>query len=97
MITEFGMSEKLGPVRYAGQQLQYLGGTVEDNSQVSPETRDVIDEEVQKMVTEQYERACALLQAHSIALEALAGDLLKQETVDGSAVKLALDAAGTQD
>jgi cell division protease FtsH len=32
MVTEFGMSEKLGSVRYAGQQLQYLEGSVEDNS-----------------------------------------------------------------
>ncbi len=30
MVTEFGMSDKLGSVRYAGQQLQYLGGSVED-------------------------------------------------------------------
>ena len=39
------MSEKLGTVRYAGQQLQYLGEAIEDNSQISPETRKVIDEE----------------------------------------------------
>jgi cell division protease FtsH len=95
-ITEFGMSPKLGPVRYAGDQLRYLGGAVEDNSQISQETRHLIDEEVQAMVTEQYERACALLQAHSTALETLARELLEQETVDGRAVKSALDAAGTR-
>jgi cell division protease FtsH len=91
MVTEFGMSEKLGSVRYAGQQLQYLGGSVEDNSQLSPETRQVIDTEVQRIVTEQYARAQALLKGHTAAHNALAQELLKQETVSGSDVKKALE------
>ncbi len=90
IVTEFGMSEKLGSVRYAGQQLQYLGGSVEDNSQLSPETRQVIDTEVQRLVTEQYERAQALLKSHLAALATLAQQLLKQETVSGADVKEAL-------
>src|SRR5260370_41845003 len=64
MVTEFGMSDKLGSVRYAGQQLQYLGGSVEDNSQISPETRQVIDGEVQRLVTEQFKRAQQLLKKY---------------------------------
>jgi cell division protease FtsH len=91
MVTEFGMSEKLGSVRYAGQQLQYLGGSVEDNSQLSPETRQVIDSEVQLIVTEQYTRAQALLKEHQAAHKALAQQLLKQETVSGNDVKEALE------
>ena len=90
MVTEFGMSEKLGSVRYAGQQLQYLGGSVEDNSQLSPETRQVIDSEVQRIVTEQYTRAQALLKEHTAAHNTLAQELLKQETVSGDDVKEAL-------
>jgi cell division protease FtsH len=90
MVTEFGMSDKFGSVHYAGQQLQYLGDAVEDNSQISPKTRQVIDAEVQRIVTEQYERAQALLKEHPAALETLARQLLKQETVDGSAVKQVL-------
>jgi cell division protease FtsH len=91
MVTEFGMSEKLGSVRYAGQQLQYLGGSVEDNSEISPETRQVIDAEVQRLITEQYMRAQALLKDHHAAHDALARQLLKQETVSGSDVKQALE------
>jgi cell division protease FtsH len=90
MVTEFGMSDKLGSVRYAGQQLQYLGSSVEDNSQISPETRQVIDGEVQRLVSEQYQRARELLNTHQSALKTLAGELLKHETVSGSAVKDAL-------
>ncbi|HVP11577.1 MAG TPA: cell division protein FtsH, partial [Phycisphaerae bacterium] len=74
-----------------GQQLQYLGGSVEDNGQISPVTRQVIDDEVQRFVTEQYQRAQALLKEHRPALTTLARQLLKQETVSGSSVKEALE------
>ena len=93
MVTEFGMSERLGSVRYAGRQLQFLGGPVEDNSQLSPQTRQAIDAEVQRIISEQYQRAQHLLQEHRAALEHLTQQLLQQETLDGQAVKAALGAA----
>ncbi|MEZ4618729.1 MAG: cell division protein FtsH, partial [Caldilineaceae bacterium] len=90
MVTEYGMSEKLGSVRYAGQQLQYLGGAVQDDNQLSSATRQTIDGEVQRIVTEQYARAFGCLQTRQAALEQLTARLLQQETVDGSAVTQAL-------
>jgi cell division protease FtsH len=90
MVTEFGMSEKLGNVRYAGQQLQYLGGAALDGGDASPRTRELIDAEVQLIIATQYERAQALLKERRSALETLAQQLLKQETVDGTAVTQAL-------
>lgn len=69
------------------------GGSVEDNSQISPATRQVIDAEVQHLVTERYERAQALLKDHHAALKILAQQLLKQETVSGSVVEEALEKA----
>jgi ATP-dependent Zn protease len=65
--------------------------SVEDNSQISPETRQVIDAEVQRLVTEQYERAQALLKDHCAALKISARQPLKQETVSSSVVKEALE------
>src|SRR5258708_27966693 len=91
MVTEFGMSDKLGSERYAGQQLQYLGGSVEDNSQISPETRQVIDGEVQRFVTAQYKRAQELLKKHNPALKSLVQQLLKFLTVRRIALNKALD------
>jgi cell division protease FtsH len=90
MVTEFGMSEKLGTVRYATQQYQFLGG--EASASASPETLALIDHEVQRVIAEQYERALGLLRGHRGALEHLTQQLLTTETVDGSAVSLALAA-----
>jgi cell division protease FtsH len=88
MVTEFGMSEKLGTVRYATQQYQFL--TSEIHASASPSTLKVIDDEVQRMITEQYERAQNLLREHSAALETLTQQLITTETVDGAVVKQAL-------
>jgi len=96
MITEFGMSEKLGSVRYAGQQLQYLGSSVEDTSQLSPGTRELVDREVQRLVTEQYDRAQEILKTHQPALAALAKQLLEHETIDGGTIKGVLAGVGAQ-
>jgi cell division protease FtsH len=89
MVTEFGMSERLGPVRYAGPQLQYLAGMA-DLGQVSPHTRDAIDSEIQRLIGAQVDRAERLLAEHRDALEWLTGELLECETVDGSVVASAL-------
>jgi cell division protease FtsH len=92
MVTEFGMSEKLGSVRYTGPQLQYLGGALTDTSHLSPHTQDTIDSEVQRIVDAQYERAQRLLTERRPALESLTAQLLKSETLDGGVVREALAA-----
>ena len=91
MVTEFGMSDKLGTVRYVGQQSQYLGGMAVDDSQTSQQTRQIIDSEIHRIVSEQYERAQALLMEHRPSLETLTRELLQYESLDGSAVRRALE------
>ena len=90
MITEFGMSESLGSIRYAGRHLQFLAEPGSDASQLSPHTQDAIDAEVQRLVTAQYERAQALLIEHRAVLLTLTDELLKTETLDGAVVRQAL-------
>ena len=90
MVTEFGMSEKLGSVRYAGQRLQYMGGALDEGGDISAETRETIDAEVRRIVGEQFTRADALLTGHRDALTRLATDLLQSESLDGTAVREAL-------
>ena len=94
MVTEFGMSEKLGSVRYAGQRLQYLGTAVAESSDVSAATHETIDAEVRRIVGEQAERAATLIASHQDALSQLSVELLKAESLDGSAVRAALSSAG---
>ena len=91
MVTEFGMSEKLGLVRYAGRQYQFLE-TGEPAIAASPETLKLIDEEVQRITSEQYERARRLLEENRPALDRLTRELLEKESIDGSVVKEALAA-----
>lgn len=90
MVMEFGMSEKLGTVRYASEQYQFLD-MGNSGSAASPETLKLIDEEVQLLIAEQYQRAQNLLQENRQALERLTKKLLETETVDGAAVKQALE------
>ena len=89
MVTEFGMSGKLGLVRYSSQQYQFLEAG-DAPASASPETLRLIDEEVQSIIEAQYDRARALLTAHRAALESLAQQLLQTETLDGAAVQRAL-------
>jgi cell division protease FtsH len=89
MVMEFGMSDKLGVVRYATQQYQFLNNG-EASSSASPDTLKMIDEEVQRITSEQYQRVQQLLQEHRAALESLTRQLLQTETVDGSVVQQAL-------
>jgi len=86
MVTEFGMSEKLGSVRYAGDRLRYLGGALDEGGDCSSETRQIIDAEVSRIVGEQAARAESLLTAHRDALTLLATRLLEVESLDGSDV-----------
>lgn len=93
MVTEFGMSEKLGSVRYAGERLQYLGGPPDQGVDTSSETRESIDAEVRRIIGEQAARADILLAAHGDVLNALATRLLEAESLDGAEVREALDAS----
>jgi cell division protease FtsH len=93
MVMEFGMSEKLGSVRYAGQRLQYLGAPMAEGSDASAATHETIDAEVRRIVGQQYERAIALVTAHRDALGRLSAELLNAESLDGSAVRAALSNA----
>ena len=89
MVTEYGMSDKLGAVRYSNQQYQFLESD-DTTATASQQTLKTIDEEVQRIIDEQYQRAQQLLKDHRPALEQLAKELLATETVDGEAVKKAL-------
>lgn len=89
MVTEFGMSEKLGPIQYGnndGGQV-FLGRDLQNEQNYSDTIAFEIDSEVQEIVKEQYDRCRKLLTEHRDKLELIAQTLLKVETLDEGQIK----------
>ncbi|MGO4916202.1 ATP-dependent zinc metalloprotease FtsH [Pseudogemmobacter sp. W21_MBD1_M6] len=82
MVTQFGMSEKLGNIDYANEQQSYLGN-YSGGSSNSPETQQLIDAEVRKIVDTGYETAKRILTEKADDLKRLAEGLLEYETLTG--------------
>jgi cell division protease FtsH len=84
MVTEFGMSDKLGPLSFGKRdELIFLGREIGEQRNYSDEVAKTIDEEVRAIIDRAYERAMEVLETHRDRLEALADKLIAQETVDG--------------
>lgn len=75
MVTIYGMNEKVGQISFYGMQRDQFSKPYSD------ETGTLIDDEVRKMVEQQYERAKALLNKHRDELEILAQTLLEKEVL----------------
>ena len=81
MVTEFGMSDKLGPVQYEGQANMQPG---EFNGQhsYSGQTANIIDEEVKRIANEGMQQAKEIIEAHREQHKVIAEALLEHETLD---------------
>jgi cell division protease FtsH len=83
MVTQFGMSDKLGPRSYgSGQQQVFLGREIAEQRDYSERYAQEIDDEVKRILQAGYERAMSVLKSNRDKLEALATILIEQETVD---------------
>lgn len=84
MITEFGMSEALGPLTFGNKQDQvFLGRDFARERNYSEEIAAAIDREVQHIVVACYEKALDLLKKNRRKLDKIAETLLEKETLDG--------------
>ncbi len=91
MITEYGMSEKLGRVRYsANEQEVFLGHSVTQTQNMSEATANTIDSEVRRIIETAESRARELLTKGIDDLHKLAKALLEFETLSGDEVKALL-------
>jgi cell division protease FtsH len=91
MVTQWGMSDKLGPLKYADNQEEvFLGHSVTRTQNVSEQTAQLIDAEVREIVTSGYDRAKKVLTENIDQLHALAGALLELETLSGDEIKKVL-------
>ena len=92
MVTEWGMSEKLGPVLYAENTGEvFLGKSVTQSRNMSEETAKLVDSEIKRLVTEAYDSAKQLLTEHKNDWEKLAEALVEYETLTGEEIKDLLD------
>ena len=85
MVTKFGMSDKLGNIDYANEQFSYLGPQV-GGVNAGPDTHELIDQEVRKLVDEGYETAKRILTEKRDDLDRLANGLLEYETLTGKEI-----------
>ena len=85
MVTQFGMSPRLGNIDYANEQQTFLG-PFNQGPTPSPETQELIDSEVRRIVDDGYEIAKAILIEKMQDLERLAQGLLEYETLTGDEI-----------
>ncbi len=87
MVKEYGMSERMGQVYFANkQQPAFLGAMGDAGGQYSDETAKTIDEEVRRIIDNQYKVALEILTANRDLLAATVGQLLEDEVIEGDAL-----------
>jgi cell division protease FtsH len=93
MVREWGMSDRIGPMAWGSQGMVFLGEDLMHSRDYSEDTQRVIDEEVERILREQEQRATDLMVEHRSGLEAIARALLEKETIDGVEVGRLVDEA----
>lgn len=87
MVCEFGMSN-LGPLTFGKKEEQiFLGREIAQHQDYSEDTAVKIDQEVKRIVMEQYERARQIILDNREAMERLAQELLTRETLDAVQIR----------
>jgi cell division protease FtsH len=87
MITQWGFSEKLGPLTYAENEGEvFLGKSVTKTKSVSDDTAQIIDQEIKDLIDKNYKRAERLLHENRDKLELMADALMKYETIDAKQI-----------
>jgi cell division protease FtsH len=92
MVTEWGMSEKIGMISYGdnGQEV-FLGHSVTQNKNVSEATAREIDNEIKIIIDHAYSEARRILTERLADLHALANGLLEYETLSGDEIKMVIN------
>jgi cell division protease FtsH len=94
MVTEWGMSDKLGPLTFGKKEEQiFLGREIARHKDYSEKTAVDIDEEVKSIVFDAYKKAKDLLTENRDLLEVFANTLLEKETLDGPEIDALINGA----
>ena len=94
MITEFGMSEALGPMYLGGDHEVFLGRDFAQNRNYSEKVAAMVDQEMRRVLEQGHQRAESILRANMDKLHALAAALIEKEKVDGEEFKKIMQLTG---
>ncbi len=88
MVCRWGMSERLGPVTFSqGQDQVFLGREISQNKDYSEKTGEVIDDEIQRILTEMEKKASEVLNKNRESLDKVVSELLDHETLEDKEVE----------
>ena len=91
MVSEWGMSDKVGPISYASDKEIFIGRDMASHVSYSEATAAIIDEEVQKIIMDALEKARKLLKEHKPLLDTMARVLVERETIFSEEVDMIMD------
>ena len=91
MVMEYGMSDRLGPLKYGSPEGEvFLGRDYTQRQDLSNEVAAAIDDEVRSLITQAHDEASQILETHRDALDRIAEQLIEVETLDAEAVSKVL-------
>lgn len=91
MVTEWGMSETLGPVAYEEPEGEvFLGHSITRHKNISDKTAEEVDRQIRKIIDDAYEETHRILTKHKKELETLSEALIEHETLTGEEIHLLL-------
>ena len=92
MVTQFGMSEKIGAIAVGDKEQEiFLGREFSQRREISERTSETVDEEVKRIIDTAYERAKSILSAQRLRLDRLAAALLEFETLEREEILLVVE------
>ncbi|MBQ9513430.1 MAG: ATP-dependent zinc metalloprotease FtsH [Clostridia bacterium] len=97
MVTEWGMSEKVGPISYASDKEIFIGRDMASHVTYSEETAAIIDEEVKRIITEGLEKARKILKDHKTLLDNMARLLIERETIFTEEVDMLMEGKSVEE
>jgi cell division protease FtsH len=97
MVTQWGMSERLGPRTFGRkEEMVFLGREISESRNYSEKIAEEIDEEVRQIVDKAYHTAKKLLTEHKDKVDTIVKVLLEEETIEGEQLMGVLDGTGLQ-
>lgn len=97
MVTEYGMSDKIGPVNYGSDDQIFVGRDYQTRTNYSEAMAKLIDEEVESIIKKAHEQASELLKANKSVLDVMARVLVERETIYSDEVAMMMKGASVEE